>query len=453
MLTQEKCRILFAALLCAVMLVSMSAGPDLCVRAAAESGVTVSVVGGMAVYSISGESYVRASDGNPSRLSSNEFISFYVDVKNTGTKEARYRTAYFRVDGGEKWIWANFSLKAGETKRCHIYHVNMQKLNPGSHEVDFYVNDQLVYSQSFYTSRNWRSKMTYPTAKQIEAASRGGRSPYVVYYPHFSGADIITEYAIDFVIDEMEKGTYFSTLDADMDTSALQKKYKKIYNDFNSVGGFYCGFQQWDNGKTAVIMSVWDVICEDSRGNTSIICAKQLYPEIKEGISRTSGEGRFQQFIREYTWYPRHPYRMLMQHSVSKKSGNAELTMWICDLVNMEWTELVSWDLGYVSRGIKTNSLGGFMENYLTQFAGNVRNVSFFNIRGRNSVNGKWLAAKSVTFTVNNSVSKLNYNGSYNFGADDASFWIITSGVSGLCNAPQSGKTFSIKRATTDWPY
>lgn len=446
-------KMLADALLFAAMLFSLFVGPGSAIRAAAESGVMVSVSGGMGVYTISGESYVRLSDGNPSGLGSNEFISFYVDVKNTSSKDASYRTAYFRVDGGEKLIWANFSLKAGETKRCHIYHVNMKKLSAGSHEVDFYINDQLVFSQSFYMSRNWRARMTYPTARQIEAAARRGRSPYIVYYPQFSGTDIISEYAIDFVIDESEKGTYFSTLNADMDISALQKKYRKLYNDFSSAGGFYCGFQQLENGRTAVIMSVWDVICEDSRGNTSIICAKQLYPEVREGISRTSGEGRFQQFLREFKWSERHPYRMLMQRGVVKENGNAELTMWVCDLVSMEWTKLVSWDLGYASPGIKTGYLAGFMENYLTQFAGNVRNVTFSNIRGRSSTSGNWVAAKSVTFTVNNSAIKLDYNGSYNFGADDASFWIITSGVDGLCSAPQSGKTFSIKRATTDSPY
>ena len=82
-----------------------------------------------------------------------------------------------------------------------------------------------------------------------------------------------------------------------------------------------------------------------------------------------------------------------------------------------------------------------------------MRNVTFYNIRGLNSKTGKWTAAKSVTFTVNNSVSKLNYNGSYNFGADDATFWIITSGVENLCRLPKSGKKFSVKYAASDAPY
>ena len=127
--------------------------------------------------------------------------------------------------------------------------------------------------------------------------------------------------------------------------------------------------------------------------------------------------------------------------------------MWVCDLENMQWTKLVSWDLGYKSKHIKADSLGGFMENYLTQYAGCVRNVTFYNIRGLNSKTGKWTAAKSVTFTVNNSVSKLNYNGSYNFGADDATFWIITSGVENLCRLPKSGKKFSVKYTASGAPY
>ena len=434
--------VFFALLLCSAFAFS-----------AASAAAGLSASGGLAVYSVSGESYLRASDGSADSLGRDEYIAVNIDLKNNGLSEAWCRDVHFRVDGGEPWRLMDFSLRAGAGTRCHIFHTNMQKLGPGSHWLEFYVNGSLLYSKGIYLSRNWREKMNYPSSGQIEAAARGGRSPYIVFYPQFSGVSGITEYAIDFSIDETEKGTYFSTLDAFMDVSSLQKKYKKVYNDYYTPGGFYCGFQQWDDGRTGVIMSVWDVICEDSRGKTSIICAKQLYPEVKEGVSRTSGEGRFQQFLREFPWKPRHPYRMLVQRSESAETGNAVLTMWVCDLENMQWTKLVSWDLGYKSKHIKADSLGGFMENYLTQYAGCVRNVTFYNIRGLNSKTGKWTAAKSVTFTVNNSVSKLNYNGSYNFGADDATFWIITSGVENLCRLPKSGKKFSVKYTATGAPY
>ena len=425
----------------------------LCVFAWASADVKVKVTGGMGVFSKSGESYLRDSDGVPDGLGRDEFISFMVYVTNTSQTDQKYRTAYFRVDGGKKLVWANFSLKTGQTARCHIYNVNMEKLSAGMHLMEFYINDQIVYSQSFLLSRDWQKVMNYPTSGQKEAVRGRKRSPYIVYYPQFKGVEGITEYTIDFWIDDMDKGTYFSTMDCDMDISSLKKKYASVSNDYNTPGAFYCGIQCWDDGRTGVIMSVWDNICKDKNGRTTIICADQVYPVYKAGSSRTSGEGRFQQFLEEYPFKTRRPYRMLMQTSTSKSTGNTELTMWICDLVTKQWKELVSWDLGYKSRFMKAQSLAGFMENYLVQYTGSVRNVSFSNIRGRNYKNNKWTPAKSVRFTVNNSITDLGYQGSYNFGSDDSTFWIITSGVEGLCRLPQSGTAFSVKNVSSDNPY
>ena len=437
-------------------LLSVLAGLLLCIlfSAACASGtVKVSVTGGMGVYSISREAYIRSSDGVPDSLGGDEYISFMVDVTNTGKTDQKYSNVYFRVDGGDKLGLAGFTLKAGQTARCHVFHVNMKKLSAGTHLVDFYINGQIVFSHRFHLSRNWLSVMSYPGSAQKEAVRGRKRSPYIVYYPQFKGVEGITEYAIDFWIDDMDKGTYFSTMNCDMDISALTGKYSSVTNDFNTPGAFYCGVQCWDDGRTGVIMSVWDNICRDKNGNTTIVCADQVYPEYRKGKSRTSGEGRFQQFLQEYPISTRHPYRMLIQMSQSKSTGNSELAMWICDLESMEWTELVKWDLGYSSRFMKTKYLAGFMENYLTQYTGSVRNVSFSNIRGKNYKTGKWVGVKSVVYTVNNSITDLGYMGSYNFGSDDSTFWIITSGVEGLCRLPKSGSEFSVKNVSTGQPY
>lgn len=407
-----------------------------------------------AVYNVSTEQLVRRCSSPQDRPGAGQFISFAADVSNYGPFDYTFDNAYFRVDDGEKLIWANFSMRAGETARCHIYNVNMEKLRPGIHTVAFYVNDTEVGRRELSLSRNWQALMTYPTQAQINAVSGSGyRSPYIVFYPQFPGIDGIIEYSIDFQIDDMEDGTYFSTMNWDMDVSSLERKYVSLSNDFTSAGTCYCGFQRWDNGKTGVIMSVWDIFCRDKQGNERIICANELYPEVKKGVSKTSGEGSFQQFILEYPWYTGKTYRMLMQMSTSSETGNTVLTMWVCDLETARWTELVAFDLGYKSEYIKTWSLAGFMENYYTSRAGYVRNVSIFNVRGRDYRTGKWNAARSMRFTVNNSMSALDYGGSYNFGSDGSSFWIITSGVKGLCALPPSGSTYSVKYASTEDPY
>jgi len=66
------------------------------------------------------------------------------------------------------------------------------------------------------------------------------------------------------------------------------------------------------------------------------------------------------------------------------------------------------------------------------------RSLEFWNARARMLDSGGWENAESVQFTVNNSVSIEDYEGSWNFGQDENCCWIITSGVPGLCAAPEN---------------
>ncbi len=419
-----------------------------CLPASAASQVSVDVQGFMAVYDTYSEQYIRNSDGIPYDLGRNEYIAFALYVTNTSRSASEYKSVYFRVDGGRELHLNGFTLEPGDYTRCHIYHDNMTELGPGLHLVQFFLNKQEVYSERFYLTRDWHAIMHYPTAGLY--APEGGRAPYVLFIPRF-GTKVISEYSIDFSIDDTADGTYFSMLSAEMDVSALRKKYKNLYNDYTYPGGFYCGFKLWDNDVRTIIMNVWDIFCEDKYGNRSVICATQLYPEYKRGVSQPAGEGSYQQFITEYPWQTHHPYRMLMQRSTSDTTGNAVLTMWICDLMTMQWDELVSWDLGYASAGINTAKAAGFLENFNPYFSPYVRNVNFSNIRGRNG-SGNWTAVKSVEFYVDFTGTH-NYTGSYDFGSDNTSFWIITTGVSGFGRNPEPGSTFSVKNISKEEPY
>ncbi len=465
-----RCALLCAALCCLALLCAAPAMADgwfcpscgrtntetrcaNCGKSRPAGADTLKVTGYLAVYSRSTEQYVRRSDGRLSGLGRDEYVAFSLDLTNQGKGEHWFRDVHFRVDGGEPLRLMDFSLQGNRQTKCHVYHTNMDRMAPGTHKVEFYVNGMLVNTDHFHLIRDWQSIMPYPGSAQIAAVSGKGRSPYVVFYPQFGAVQGLTEFALDFWIDDMDDYTYFAAMDWEMDVSSLKQKYASVTNDYNDPGGVYCGFQRWENGRTGVIMSVWDVFCKDRSGRTKVYCARELYPEVREGVSKTSGEGSFQQFIQEYHWEARHPYRMLMQQSTSEDTGNTVLTMWVCDLVSMRWDRLVSFDLGYASAYMHTKSMAGFMENYGTSHAGQVRNVSIANVRGRNYRTGQWVAARDMVFTVNNSITMMDYIGSYSFGADDHSFWIITSGVSGLCRLPKSGSRYSVKYASTDSPY
>ena len=80
--------VFFALLLCSAFAFS-----------AASAAAGLSASGGLAVYSVSGESYLRASDGSADGLGRDEYIAVNIDLKNNGSSEAWCRDVHFRVEG------------------------------------------------------------------------------------------------------------------------------------------------------------------------------------------------------------------------------------------------------------------------------------------------------------------------------------------------------------------
>ena len=271
------------------------------------------------------------------------------------------------------------------------------------------------------------------------------------FYPKFESITGLRKYALDFAVDDMDKGTYFSTFVASFDISALSKRGLEIDDNYGSVASFYGGFQCWENGKTGVIMTIWNVLCEDAQGNQTIIKAKPLYVAEKAKIldreEGSAGEGDFQQFLMEYPWQVQNPYRMLIQMGKNEANGNATVTMQVCDLITREWTKMVTWDIGYPSESIRTNYMSGFLENYDVKYCGSVRSVNISNIHGLDAKRGEWVTPDSVKFTLNNAVDDFYYVGSYQVGADDSSYYAITSGVKNLCE-PTDKDTFKVTKAS-----
>lgn len=127
-----------------VVVATFDAFTDPCILNANSENVRIDR-GGLAVYTTPGETYLREYDG---MLNSGEHLTFMVTVKNTAAEARAYDSAYFRVDGGEKLFWAGLKLDAGAERKCHIYKVNIDRLSPGRHTFEFYINDALVLSQT-----------------------------------------------------------------------------------------------------------------------------------------------------------------------------------------------------------------------------------------------------------------------------------------------------------------
>ena len=89
----------------------------------------------------------------------------------------------------------------------------------------------------------------------------------------------------------------------------------------------------------------------------------------------------------------------------------------------------------------------GFLENFYKDYAGDVRTLEMTNMKARAVGSSEWEDADFVTVMINGSVGigEDEYTGSANFGADDASFWAITSGVPGIGRETEPEEIFALQ--------
>ena len=302
-----------------------------------------------------------------------------------------------------------------------------------------------------YKARNWQQIMPTPSVEQISLAKGSARSPYIAIYHHFPNVNRVLEYAVDLHADHEPKGTYLCPLNWWMDVSALQARYASVYNDYTGVPGGYCGFQTLEDGSHVFIMTVWSTFCRDYAGNVTVFTPTVLYPAGQGRGNTTDAEGSFTHCILPFDWHAGRDYRVLVQQSRSESTGNVVLSTSVCDLQKNEWYLLASFDTGVPD--VYMCSVGGFLENFLTDYAGEVRSMDLRNLKARSADSYQWVNADSVQFLLNGSNSPMDYAGSASFGTDGASIWAITSGVSGLCQAPSDALSYPLLPGDAADPY
>lgn len=302
-----------------------------------------------------------------------------------------------------------------------------------------------------HPARDWTQFMTFPTQEQLSSAG-AARSPYIAFFPEFSREGGMTAFAMDFRADHDPEGTYICPVVWRIDTSSMEEEYARVWTDDGDALCGYFGLQVLEDGTKAVIMSLWNAFCEDEAGNTSQIKAKVLFPEGMEGSELgpdESGEGSFTQCIYEYDWEVGKDYRFVLEQTTGE-SGTECFTLWLMEAEGGTPTELFRFDSGL--KGIWISEVCGFLENFVSQKAAWPRTMEFWNARARMRADGAWENARSVQFTVNSSVSIEDYEGSWNFGQDENCCWIITSGIPGLCAAPESLGPYAIPATESGAP-
>lgn len=408
--------------------------------ALAASNSSLSISARIMTYSISHETHVRDSAGP---CGADEYLSLVYFVKNEGDTEIYAKTAYTRIDGGQKLIWqGGFNLGRGQSIRLHVYYVNMAKLAAGTHKCVLYINDRAVSTQTVDIPRSWNSVLSIPGESRISAANRNprGRSPYIAGDLQTGNAKY-TEYSIDLKADYLPNGTYVCAANwYRMDYSGLKKRYARV--DTDGIGG-YGGLQKWDTGETHAILSLWNVRCWDRSGNLAKVYeARQVYPP-SSGTRTFDGEGNGVHVLPSCPFVEGRWYRLLFTCTTSPETGNTVVTQYVTDLTTGVQTKTAAFDLGYPDTCF-TGNIAVFLENYHPEFSGDVRTAEFRNARIKVK-GGSWR-------NVNRMYVEQNYDhpGSYRYGSDGRQFWFITTGVG---DQTQKSEYFTVKNQEQGRPY
>ena len=417
-----------------------------CAAASGESGITYEFA--FAAHAISSDEYIRhvGPDLSVDTLGRDEYYRLYLTIHNDSGKTLRIGTAVLSVDDMQL-TWKDISFDKAFS--FTVSRDTMKAIGPGKHTCSLALDGKTVFTHVFTLSRDWNSVMDFPTEVQLSSRKSDLRSPYITIWPQFPPYSRFTEYAVDFRADHGPNGTYICPMSWWMDMSALEKKVKRVWCDFGGVVGGYAGLQVWNDGTHGVIMTVWDTFYEDKSGNVKKIKATVNYPENATDTHHdNSSEGSFVHYSYPFPWKTGRDYRLLLKMYEGKK-GTKCLDLWIKDMETENWSLLFSFDTN-ISEDMTIYDCAGFLECFDPSTAGSVRTMEVWNARAL--IRGKgWVNAEKVRFDVNNSQLITEYQGSFAFGADRRSAYIITSGVSGLGLSKED--TFRMPASENGQPY
>lgn len=407
--------------------------------AAQSDGLTVSFE--TAVYSISKETFLRTlpEPASQEACGPDEYATVCAVIKNPSGAAVTLQKPYIRIDGGEELHWADVTLEPGKSVRLHVYYSSKKYLTSGLHTAVIYASKKPLYSGHFSIGRSWTENFTLPTKAKITARPKDERSPYVSSWLTIGNTVRYDAYCVDFKADCLPDSTYCAAFNGRMDVSSLKKQYRSVSADGSVL--FYAGLQRGlpSDGKKEYrfILSFWDIFCEDNAGKTTAIRAERTYPAEKNSNDSFGHEGTGAHTLLPYDWQAGRWYRMLLQCGTSKTTGSTTVEQWFQDLTTGEWTHTCTYDTG-----IKDSCFIGdtalFLENFNPKSAGEVRSMEFTNARIRTVSDGLWRDVTGV-HGINQSKANPNAYGSWQAGADENSFYMITTGVKGQGRAKSTG--------------
>ena len=392
------------------------------------------------VYSISGERFVRKASPRASldECGEDEFITLRIWVKNASGEDVTLSKPCVRIDGGEKLCWKGGVIKAGEESGFHVYHVNEHCLTPGLHTAVFYGADKALYTCRFSIGRAWSKEFRFPTEAQAAARPADRRSPYLSTWLINDSKAPYDAYCVDFKSDYIPNGTYSCVFNGYMDFSGAGESYTSVSNKGHI--SLYGGLQKGTEGKESnFILSFWDIYCTGKDGKETVIRPKRIYPAEETGNDAFTGEGDGAHTLLPYEWKEGRWYRMLLRCGVSPETGNTTVEQWFQDLADGEWTHTCTYDVGLKNCRFQ-GGVALFSENFVKEYAGEVRSLEFANVRIHTSEGWRGLTrTNNISSRVDETGVLANIYGSWQAGADANSFYMISTGVSGWGRKESTG--------------
>jgi len=102
--------------------------------------------------------------------------------------------------------------------------------------------------------------------------------------------------------------------------------------------------------------------------------------------------------------------------------------MAVTDLETHQYTLLSAYDTLLPDSAFK-GPIAIFLENYLTQYAGEIRTMEVRNAMYLEENSGQWKRITGGTMYPNGGAYVTTYAGSYDYGAAEGRLWIMTTGV------------------------
>lgn len=297
--------------------------------------------------------------------------------------------------------------------------------------------------------RNWGELMRLPSREEIDNynSTSTERSPYIGAWFDTDSEKRFTMFSVDFKADYLPPATYCSIANFYMDYSSLEEQGIQVTptSPDNSISG-YAGFQR--NGEDPLrynsIMSIWERKCEKG-DEEEIVNAKLVKPDgAHENVFTHEGNGV--NYMPAFSWRAHKWYRMLLVCVDSETTGNTIVEQWLYDFAKNSWTKICAYDMGLPNLTFKGQTCV-FLENFDKKYSGEIRTLEFKNARVYNHEKKKWIKIESAYL-----FKQFDWPGSYQFGTDGSTYWIITTGVPNCAESQKDVKLY-VQGSESGKPY